>query len=997
MEPQSRWTFTLLAALALILLFGNLAQLTAGPLVLNAGFSSSAGAAPHSVTGADFNGDGKLDTATANYSSNSVSVIYGDGTGHFGNPVPYAVGTKPWAIIAADLNNDGKPDLAVTNYETNNFSVLIDTGSGFSAAVSYPSGVGPNSIVARDLNGDGRLDIATSDYLAGVVAVSLASAGGGFDPPAIYGVNGGEITGIDAGDINGDGVVDLVVSDYTHGAVVSLVGIGNGTFMPFVSSPVGTVFSLSALALGDFNGDGLFDAATVSNGGSLYILLSSGGGAFNLATSSGTSWASGVNFLGVRDLNLDGKLDLYVTGYDTGVICVLYGNGAGGISSLAVSLVSYRPHGAVAGDLNADGRIDLAVASEGSGLLTTLLRRSDGSFPGATPISASGSFPRLADINGDGINDLIYGALFVSLGNGAGGFNSPASYPTGNGGMDILVGDVNNDGKLDVVTSGGNGGGIATRLNIGNGVLDSPINVSVQPGPLALADFDGDGKPDLAVGNPLSSASSNIKILHGDGQGHFLQIAAATVPPNVTWLGAADLNNDGRPDLVANSGISSPLQTSIVLATGPNTFGTATNLATGACAAGSRSLAIADFNHDGTLDLAAPGACGGGGGHVYLGHGNGVFGQPDAAISAGTNTGTAFAADFDHDGNMDVGFNGGGSVSIALGDGQGHFGAPTGVQCGGLSRTEVGDANNDGTPDLLCWDSGTPAWLVTNLSRLLRGLSTADFDGDGKTDLSVFRPSTGSWYILRSSDNSFYGVQFGMNGDRPVPGDYEGDGKTDIAVFRPSTGDWYYLRSSDGAFASQHQGAAGDIPVPGDYDGDGRTNFAVFRPSAGNWYTSTDPATNYGAVHWGDPTDIPTAADFDGDGRSDVAVFRPSSGTWYLLRSTAGFLQLQQGANGDRPVPQDFDGDFRANPAVFRPANGIWYRSTNTAANYNAIQWGQSGDALAPGYYDGDNKADVAVFRDGIWYIFYSSTNTYSFFNFGTAGDIPIPSAFVPQ
>jgi len=272
-----------------------------------------------------------------------------------------------------------------------------------------------------------------------------------------------------------------------------------------------------------------------------------------------------------------------------------------------------------------------------------------------------------------------------------------------------------------------------------------------------------------------------------------------------------------------------------------------------------------------------------------------------------------------------------------------------------------------------------------------------DYDGDGKADVSVFRPATGSWYISNSANGAFVSQQFGLATDSPASADFDGDGKTDIAVFRPEAGGWYRLNSSTNNFTAATFGAAGDLPVPADYDGDGKADIAVYRPADGTWWVTRSSNGAVVSQQHGIAEDKPTLGDFDGDGRADFAVFRPSNGYWYRLNSSDNrFIAAQFGIAEDKPVPADFDGDGKTDLAVYRPSNGYWYVIQSTSNSFTATQFGIAEDKPSPADFDGDGKIDPAVFRPstGTWYLLRTSAG-FTGAQFGTSGDVPTPNAFV--
>ncbi len=281
------------------------------------------------------------------------------------------------------------------------------------------------------------------------------------------------------------------------------------------------------------------------------------------------------------------------------------------------------------------------------------------------------------------------------------------------------------------------------------------------------------------------------------------------------------------------------------------------------------------------------------------------------------------------------------------------------------------------------------------------GSTDFDFDGDGKTDIAIFRPNGGSgsaeWWWRRSSDGLVPALQFGAATDIIAPGDFTGDGKMDITVFRPSTGTWFVLRSEDYSFFSFPFGATGDVPVTGDYDGDGKADPAVFRASFGQWFIQRSSDSQVQIDRFGSQGDVPVTADYDGDGKDDIGIYRPNlGGQWWINRSTEGLITVTFGTSTDKAVPGDYTGDGKADIALFRPSNGIWFVLRSENLSFFSFPFGANGDVPSPGDYDGDGLIDAAVFRpsSATWFI-QGSTSGTTIQQFGSTGDVPVPNAFV--
>jgi uncharacterized protein len=299
--------------------------------------------------------------------------------------------------------------------------------------------------------------------------------------------------------------------------------------------------------------------------------------------------------------------------------------------------------------------------------------------------------------------------------------------------------------------------------------------------------------------------------------------------------------------------------------------------------------------------------------------------------------------------------------------------------------------------------TGTRAYTVTSSNPVNALTRLSDFDGDGKSDLGVWRGAPGDWLVLRSSDDQLRTTVWGTAEtpyrDVLAPGDYDGDGVTDWAIYRRADGQFYVRGSRTGQVQVQGLATGVNLPVVGDYDGDGRSDFAVWQPATGNWLIKRSSSGALQTINWGLGTapylDVPVPGDYDGDGKTDAAVFRPATGQWLILRSRdGGVTQRVWGVATDVPVAGDYDGDGKADLAVWRGVTGNWYVLRSSDGTYRVTGWGALavGDVPAPADYDGDGKLDVAVWRasEGRWYVLHSSDGSVRTQQHGQPGDTPV-------
>ncbi len=324
-----------------------------------------------------------------------------------------------------------------------------------------------------------------------------------------------------------------------------------------------------------------------------------------------------------------------------------------------------------------------------------------------------------------------------------------------------------------------------------------------------------------------------------------------------------------------------------------------------------------------------------------------------------------------------------GTFSEALGTNV--LSGPEDVAADRYGNLYIADTKHHRIVKLLLGSSSPVGTVQTNQYRFRN-----DFDGDGKTDVTVFWNAAGSWYLHYSAGSTGEKLLGGAM-DIPACGDYDGDGRTDIATFRSRDGLWL-IQYSSGGTASQNWGWSDTIPVPADYDGDGVTDVCVYWPAGGKWYIRFSQGGS--AVRsWGWWAARPVVGDFDGDGVNDLTVYWPEQGKWYICASSTMSLQLMTwGWPEAEPVPGDYDGDGRADVAVYYPAGGTWIVYLSGYSMMFSRAWGWAAALPVPGDYDGDGRTDTAVYYpvSGTWLIWNSSGTGSTTISWGWTETEPI-------
>jgi hypothetical protein len=830
---------------------------------------------PQALVAADFNGDGRLDLATANEISRDLSILLGVGDGTLQAERRLAKGGRPRRLATGDFNGDGRPDLAVADQESSDLTVLLGVGNGtFQSPERFPVGDDPRGLAVGDFNGDGRLDLVTANQGSADVAVLLGLGDGTFQnqrrfavgepsrPGTAGGSNGdGQLPpppiqplAVAVGDFNGDGRQDLVVANQGSRNAAVLLGRGDGTFREPRLLPVEN--PALAVVAGDFNGDGRDDfvlglRTAQEETDQVAVFLGQGGGEFRRLGRFGVGKEPVAVVAGqLTDDNGDGRidnrdfLDLVTANINSDDVSVLLGKGDGTFRrQKRIALrgpeepapepgdLSNAPIALVLGDFDGDKLLDLATANIRSRDVSVLLGRGGAAFRRQEQGPRLGSIPTAlvaGDLDGDGRLDLAAGdrthrvVLWRGLGDGT--FQRQPEQPrVGEIPRALVARDFDGDGRLDLATANFRSGDVSVLQRLGDGafVAAGSISNTVRATPL-WQDVNGDETPDVT----LLSRDGEIRLHLGQPRTPGAFEAPLTVNADAQLvfdpnLAARDVAMVSIPQGTLLAALDAKRPAVSLYARQPN--GTWARSA-GLVVPGTLPvrIAAADLNGDGRGDLVVL-AAGTGEVFVYYQNAAGGFrldrGRP---LSVGTSPSDLVLVDVDQDGRLDivVANQFSGDVSVLA------------------NRAALPFARE------LRFRAGTGLYGVEQLNqdRVIRsregtvGIVALSADADNVLDLVVTNSRTGRFALLRGTGSGGFlnpesPADF-ATGPRPtviVTGLFNGDAHADLALVKEGSQDLsIFLGNGRGGFDENVRLRAGEAPTGltaaqvTDDNGDGR-------------------------------------------------------------------------------------------------------------------------------------------------------------------------------
>lgn len=674
---------------------------------------------PQSVAVADFDENGKPDLVVG---GDQIFILLANGTGGFQPAVFVDAGPVSNAVAAADFDADGHTDIAVTSGGA--ISVLAGAGDGtFGAAQQTAVMAIPYLLRAANFNGDTLADLAVvsrdPDTELLTITVLIGQAGGGFTQTAL--IDGGEF---DLGDFDGDATLDLIAAVANPAGLRLFLGNGDGTFADAGFRDIGASANAEyprLVVAGRFNGDAHLDVIASTRNAEpepRVILLGDGSGGFGLPAAIDSA-TTGSHLL-AHDLDQDGDLDLIIPSTIDQHVTVVEGNGNGTFAPPVHFAAGFGPVHAAAADFDADGKPDVAVANV-TGFSISLLRGDGaGGFTNSVRRPAFIATPPVTgDLDGDAHLDLaspsVNGTIQLLFGDGLGNFDRRATVPVGGIVRCVVISDLDQDGYLDLAASMApdpalGPRGIALLFGDGSGTFPAPVLLpTAQMGgraTLIAADFNLDGRPDLAVTNVDASFVRGVQIFMNAGGGVFSGPVHYPNPPQANHLAAGDFDNDGILDLVTANLV--PPSISILMGGGSGNFSAPGVMPLNA---GATHVETGDLNGDGNTDIVTSSSSGAV--VVLFGHGDSSF---DLPVFFSADPGEAVAiADFNQDTKPDLAVTASGvpALDILLGDGTGAFTLPVQYPAGAQPLyMALGDFREDNRIDLAVTSARTLSLLL---------------------------------------------------------------------------------------------------------------------------------------------------------------------------------------------------------------------------------------------------------------------------------------------
>ena len=561
------------------------------------------GTGAHGLALADLNDDQRTDVVTANFGASSLTRLSGQGDGTLLNRLDQVTASYPSDVKIADLTRDGLPDIAVTSVDSSRVSLFFANELMGYDRHDLATPYDPASLALADLDADGLTDLVVGSY--GALSVYLNRGHGVFgDRIACTGVTGS--TWVATADFNEDGVLDIVSA---NGPASILLGHGDGTFDAPLTVWAPGADSGNAGAVGDFDGDGHLDVALPGRDAGIAVLVGDGRGRL-LSSHAGQIAGNGPVAIATADLDGDGNVDVITANQGNGAasssppggLSLLFGTGTGAFRSPVPLGLGSTTNSVAVADFNRDGTPDLAAANAGEGTLSLFLGLGRGTFADPTKYRAGASPQAIAalDLNGDANPDLVFTdrtalEVSVALGNGKGGFLPHGDYALPVAPSALVSANLNRDHFPDLALAAG--GAIYVLLGDGAGGFGPPAALDIAPSEaaaLATSDLNADGAVDIAV---ASASPAGSFVLFGQGDGRFGAPQFVDFGQAAWNIAIVDINGDGRADLLG-TWVAGVL---VELGRGDGTFRAPPSVYP---SAGPVALATADFNHDGAPDVA---------------------------------------------------------------------------------------------------------------------------------------------------------------------------------------------------------------------------------------------------------------------------------------------------------------------------------------------------------------------------------------------------------